>query len=86
MNKSDAVRLRKLVQKYAKQGMPVAKIARELGVSRPFVHRWKDAEDPETDRRGWKKGRKRIYTEEQEQAVIKHRKKLLRRFFSEQEL
>lgn len=85
MDKSDAIRLRKLVQKYAKQGMPLAKIARKLGVSRPFVHRWKNAEDPADDRRGWEKGKKRTYTEEQEQIVIEHRKKLSRGFFSEQE-
>jgi len=83
MNKSDALRLRKKVQELTQQGMPLARIARELGVSRPFVHKWKDTSDTETDARGWEKGRKRKYTKEQEKKVVKKRKEINDKFFSE---
>lgn len=70
MKKSDAIRLRKQVQALAKKGLSVSAIARKLGVSRLFVRTWKDADDPAQDKRGWKEGRKRKYTDEQEQCVV----------------
>jgi transposase len=83
MNKSDAIRLRKLVQKYAAQGMPSAQIARRLGVSRPFVHKWKDVDHTEEKKRGWKKGKRRTYTDTQEEKVVETRKKAEKGFFSD---
>ena len=83
MKKPDAIRLRKKVQDCSKQGMPVAKIAQTLGVSRPFVYQWMDAETIE-DQRGWKKGKKRKYTDEQEKNIVEKRKELSVKFFSEE--
>jgi len=82
MKKSDAIRLRQKVQDLAQQGIPLARIARELGVSRPFVHKWKDAPDTERDVRGWKRGRKRKYTDAQEKKVVEKRKEVTDKFFS----
>jgi transposase len=84
MKKTDATRLRKKVQELAKQGMPLARIARELHVSRPFVHKWKDVLDTKLDARGWKKGRKRKYTDTQENIVVQKRQKNEEGFFSDQ--
>lgn len=83
MKKQDAIRLRKQVQDCKKKGMPVAKIAQKLGVSRPFVYLWMDAQTTE-DQRGWKKGRKRKYTDEQETKIVEKRKELSDKFFSEE--
>lgn len=82
MKKSDAVRLRKQIQNSAKQGMPIAKIARKFGVSRPFVYAWMN-EKITDDQRGWKKGKKRKYTDEQEGKIVEKRKELSDKFFSE---
>lgn len=83
MNKPDAIRLRRKVQKLARQGMPAARIARELGVSRPFVHQWRNATDPTQDQRGWEKGRKREYTDQHEQHVLDARAEAEQGFFSD---
>ena len=85
MKKSDAMRLRKQIQTCAKQGMPVAKIARKFSVSRPFVYAWMDEKTTE-DNRGWKKGKKRKYTDEQEGKIVEKRKELGDKFFSEEKL
>lgn len=78
------IELRKKVQKYAKQGMKKMKIAQLLGVSRKFVGEWYDTEkNPEKDERGWKKGKLRKFTKEQEENVIKIRKKREPHFFLE---
>lgn len=82
MEKSDAIRLRREIQSLAKRGLSASEIARRLGVSRPFVHRWKDAKDPTADERGWVKGRKRKYTEQQEQDVLAVRTEAEKEFFS----
>lgn len=82
MEKSDAIRLRKQVQSIARRGHSISEIARRLGVSRPFVHRWKDAKDPAADERGWVKGKKRKYTEKQEKDVLAARTEAEKDFFS----
>ena len=83
MKKSDAIRLRAQVQKCFKKGMPIAKIARKLGVSRPFVYQWKDVDNIQEDKRGWIKGKKRKYTDMQEQKVVDQRKEDVKGFFSD---
>lgn len=81
MEKSDAIRLRREIQTLTKKGISVSEIARRLGVSRPFVHRWKDAKDPTEDQRGWVKGRKRKYTGQQEKDVLAARMEAEKEFF-----
>ena len=61
--------------------MPVAKIARKFSVSRPFVYAWMNEKTTE-DERGWKKGKKRKYTDEQEENIVEKRKELGDKFFS----
>jgi len=87
MKKSDAIRLRKQVQSLSKKGLSVSAIARKLGVSRLFVRKWKDIDDPTKDQRGWKEGCKRKYTNDQEQCVVDARNEAdeNEEFFSEQE-
>lgn len=82
MEKSDAIRLRRDIQTLTKKGISISEIARRLGVSRPFVHRWKDAKDPTADQRGWVKGRKRKYTGRQEEDVLAARTEAEKEFFS----
>lgn len=82
MEKPDAIRLRKQVQSLARRGLSVSEIARRLDVSRLFVRIWKDAKDPTADQRGWMKGKKRKYTETQEQRVLGAREKAEQGFFS----
>jgi transposase len=81
MEKSDAIRLRREIRSLAKRGLSVSEIARRLGVSRPFVYHWKDAKDPTADERGWIKGRKRKYTDEQERDVLAVRTEAEKGFF-----
>ena len=81
MEKADAIRLRREIQSLAKRALSVSEIARRLGVSRPFVSRWKDGKDPTADQRGWVKGRKRTYTERQEQDVLAARDDAEKGFF-----
>lgn len=83
MKKIDAIRLRRKVHKLVKQGMPATRIARKLGVSRPFVHQWRDATDPTQDQRGWEKGKKREYTDQHEQHVLDARAEAEQEFFSD---
>lgn len=82
MKKLDAIRLRKQVQSLAQRKLSASTIARRLGVSRPFVHRWKDADDPTVDQRGWAKGKKRKYTDAQETNVLAARDEAEQGFFS----
>jgi transposase len=82
MNKKESLRLRKQVQNCFKKDMPIAKTARRLGVSRPFVYQWKEADNPKEDKRGWTKGRKRKYTDAQEDKVVQKRKEDEEGFFS----
>lgn len=82
MEKSDAIRLRKQVQSLAKRGLSVSEIARRLNVSRLFVRTWKHAKDPTEDQRGWVKGRKRKYNEQQEKDVLAARTEAEKEFFS----
>ena len=81
MKKQQTLELRKKVQHYAQLGYSNSKIARELGVSRPFVIKWKGGKDVTEDHRGWQKGKKRKYTDAQEKIVIKARKNLENKFF-----
>jgi len=83
MKKSDIIRLRIQVQTLAKQGHSVSEIARRLTVSRLFVRTWKDAKDPTADDRGWEKGKKRKYNDENEQKVLTTRDTAEQGFFSE---
>lgn len=83
MKKSDSLRFRKRVQSFAKKGCSVSFIARELGVSRKFVRRWKDVDDATKDDRGWQKGKKRKYTDAQEQKILAARDEAEEGFFSE---
>jgi transposase len=82
MEKFDAIRLRQEIWSLSRRGLSASEIARRLGVSRPFVYRWKDAEDPTADDRGWIKGRKRKYTDEQERDVLAARTEAEKEFFS----
>ena len=82
MEKSDAIRLRKQVQSLAKRGYSVSEIARRLGVSRLFVRTWNNAKDPTADERGWVKGKKRKYTDEQERCILDARTEAEQGFFS----
>ena len=86
MNKEQMIQLRKKVQFYASQGMKNTYIARKLGVSRDFVIKWKNKENVNEDNRGWKKGKKRKYTDKQEQKVVRKRKELENEFFLAQRL
>jgi transposase len=81
MNKNQAIQLRKRVQFYVKQGMKKSAIARKLNVSRPFIDKWINSSDANEDNRGWEKGKKRKYTDEQEQEVIQKRNELGKGFF-----
>jgi transposase len=84
MNKGQIIQLRKKVLFYAKQGMNNTHIAQKLSVSRDFVIKWKNNKDVSQDRRGWEKGKKRKYTNEQEKKVIDKRKELENQFFLDQ--
>jgi transposase len=81
MDKDKLIHLRKKVKTYAKNGFNNSKISRLLGVTRDFVIKWKEAEDPATDGRGWKKGKLRKYSDKQEQMIIDKRKDLEGKFF-----
>ncbi len=75
MKKQEAIELRQKVQKYFKQGMKKQKIAEKFGISRPTLNKWLKLKDPKADKRGWQKGKKRRYTDAQEEMVIEARKK-----------
>jgi len=49
-----------------------SEIARRIAVSRPFVHKWTSnkSKSVKDDRRGWPKGKKRVYTDKEEKRVI----------------
>ena len=81
MNKEQIIQLREKVQFYAGQGMKNTSIAKKLNVSRDFVIKWKNKKDIMEDKRGWKKGRKRKFTNKQEKQVIKKRIELENGFF-----
>lgn len=81
MKKEQIIQLRKEVQYYCKQGMKVSAIMRKVGVSKPFVIKWKNKDDAEEDKRGWKKGNKRKFSNKQEKIVIQKRKELEENFF-----
>lgn len=81
--KAQHIQLRKKVQLLALQGLNNTQIAKKLNVTRNFVIKWKDEEDVSVDKRGWKKGKKRKYTDEQERLVIQKRLDLENKFFSE---
>ena len=84
MNKEQIIQLRKKVQFYAIQGIKNTHIAQKLGVSRDFVIKWKGVKDVNEDGRGWEKGKKRKYSNEQEDKVVNKRKELENRFFLDQ--
>lgn len=86
MKKEQMIQLRKKVQFYAEQGMKGTMIAKKFGVSRKFVIRWKNVKDITEDKRGWGKGKKRKYSNKQEQRVVEKRKELEGNFFSDQRL
>jgi len=81
--KAQHIQLRKKVQLLAKQSLNNSQIAERLGVSRDFVIKWKKKKDVNVDKRGWQKGKKRKYTDEQEQLVIQKRLELEKKFFLE---
>lgn len=78
------IQLRKKVQLLAKQGVNNTQIAKRLNVSRDFVIKWKRKKNISVDKRGWQKGKKRKYTDKQEQLVIQKRLELEQKFFLEQ--
>ena len=83
MAKAERIYLRKKVQEYSKNGMSDSDISRCLGVSRKFVKKWKEVptEELEAEQQGWKKGRKRRYSEKDEEKVVGKRKELEKHFF-----
>ena len=82
MKKEQSISLREKVQFYAKQGFKDTAISKKLNVTRKFIAKWKNEKCIEKDGRGWEKGKKRKYTEEQEASVILQRKELEGNFFS----
>jgi transposase len=84
MKKENAIELRKKVQNLAAKGMKKLAIAKTLQISRPFINKWINTKDINNDKRGWKKGKKRKYTDEQEEKIIQIRKELAEKFFLEQ--
>lgn len=81
--KAQLIQLRKKVQLIAKRGLNNTQIAEKLKVSRDFVIKWKKEKNVDVDKRGWRKGKKRKYTNEQEQLVIQKRLELEQKFFLE---
>ncbi len=81
--KAQHIQLRKKVQLLAKQGLNNTQIAKKLQVTRNFVIKWKEAKSISVDKRGWQKGKKRKYTDEQEQLVIQARLNTEQEFFLE---
>lgn len=61
-----------------------SKIARAIGVSRPFIHKWvRNKNRPVTDDcRGWPKGKRRFYTDQEEERIISLREELEKGLFT----
>ena len=79
MEKKLTIFKRKQAQKlYYESGWSIRKIARFLSAGRDNVKRWikMKPEDIEKDKRGWPKGKRRKYTNEQEERILKIRKEL----------
>jgi hypothetical protein len=67
---------------YIEQHHNKTEIARRLGVSWNFVHRWtKDASLVISDHRGWPKGKRRTHTKQEETQLVMIRKELEERDF-----
>lgn len=80
-NKAQLIQLREKVKQCAQQGLNNSQIAEKLKVSRVFVIKWRKTEDVHEDKRGWQSGKKRKYTDKQEQLVVQIRQKLEQGFF-----
>ena len=78
MEKILAVEKRKKARELHKKGWSIRKIAKNLIAGRDNVSRWIKMNDDEVevDRRGWKKGRTRKYTQETKDHIKKIRRKL----------
>jgi len=77
-DKETLLRKRQLTRKlYLDQHLNKSEIARRLGVSWNFVHRWtKDPQVNITDHRGWPKGKRRTHTKREEERLITIRSNL----------
>lgn len=82
-DKETLFRKRHLAQKlHFEQHLNKSEIARRLGVTWSFVHKWtKDPKVQITDRRGWPKGKRRTHTKREEERLIVIRSELEERDF-----
>lgn len=82
-DKETLLRKRHLVRKlYFDQHLNKSEIARKLGMSWNFVHRWtKDPKVKIIDHRGWPKGKRRTHTKREEERLITIRSDLEERDF-----
>ena len=82
-DKKTLFRKRHLAQKlHFEQHLNKSEIARRLGVTWGFVHKWtKDPKVQIADRRGWPKGKRRTHTKREEERLIVIRSELEERDF-----
>ena len=74
--KEEIIILRTKVKELLKEGLSNSEISRKLGVTRDFVIKWKTNKSVQSDKRGWKKGKKRKHSDEIEKEIVRIRKNL----------
>jgi transcriptional regulator len=83
MKKTLIIEKRKKAKKLRAKGWSISMVASTLVAGKDSVSKWDKMSDEtvERDERGWKKGRLRAHTEEEEKRITEIRKELERRKF-----
>lgn len=77
-NKHIVIVKRKIVKELKAKHFSKTQIQKKLAVTPDFVRRWWDKNDVREDRRGWQKGKLRVYSQEDADRIIAIRENLLR--------
>lgn len=78
-NKYIVIAKRKAVKELKAKHLNKTQIQRKLAVSADFVRKWWETDEINTDHRGWVKGKRRVYTQDDVHRVLLIREQLVKK-------